>query len=153
MSDPISFEAKSPRFGLPFLYAGQTQREFFVNEAHALVDFLLHPVVEGQANTPPDHPPSGSCWIVGTSPAGAWLGREGQIACFQAGAWLFANPAEGMTVLDKTSGTQLRYLTGWRSAASVSAPMGGATVDVEARAAIAALVEALDGYGMIARTS
>ncbi|MGB7407193.1 MAG: DUF2793 domain-containing protein, partial [Pontixanthobacter sp.] len=43
----------SPNYGLPFLFAGQTQKEFYVNEAHARIDMLLHPVVEGIADTPP----------------------------------------------------------------------------------------------------
>jgi hypothetical protein len=35
MSDPLTFENSSPRFGLPFLYVGQAQKEFYVNEALA----------------------------------------------------------------------------------------------------------------------
>jgi hypothetical protein len=56
MSDPISFTSSAPRFGIPFLFAGQAQ---YVNEAHALVDLLLHPAIESETDTPPSAPQEG----------------------------------------------------------------------------------------------
>ena len=69
MSDPITFASASPRLGLPLLFAGQSQKEFFVNEAHALVDALLHAAVEGEADAPPSAAEEGECWLVGDAPS------------------------------------------------------------------------------------
>lgn len=150
MSEPISFTHASPRHDLPFLFVGQTQKEFFVNEAHARIDALLHPAVEGIANDPPASPGEGKCWLTGTAPTGAWAGHPGQLACFGAGAWLIAAPTEGMRVHDKSSGADLQHRAGhWAGIATVPLPTGGATVDAEARTAIGALIAALQSGGII----
>lgn len=147
MSDPIAFTSASPRYGLPLLFAGQAQKEFFVNEAHALADTLLHPAVEGTSDTPPATPAAGECWLVGDTPTGAWADHAGHLAAWQAGTWIFAVPRDGMRLLDRSSGQDIRFLAGWQRPASPVAPIGGATVDAEARAAIADLVVALVAGG------
>lgn len=68
----------------------------------------------------------------------------------ESGNWLFFAPRDGMRVLDKSSGQEIRYHAGWKSAVRPAAPAGGATVDAEARAAIAALLEALTAAGVFA---
>jgi len=151
MTDPVVFTSASPRFAIPLLFAGQAQKEVFVNEAHALIDVLLHPAVEGAANDPPPGPASGESWLVGPAPSGAWTGHAGELASWQAGEWVFAAPRDGMRVLDRATGQDIRYLGGWQRAAAPPAPDGGAIIDAEARAAIAALVTALIGAGVLAQ--
>lgn len=150
MSDPIVFTSASPRFGLPLLFAGQAQKEVFVNEAHALTDALLHPAIEGEADNPPSAPAEGECWLVGDTPTGAWLDHAGELASFQAGGWIFATPRDGVRLLDRSTGQDIRYLGGWQRPATPAAPAGGSTVDAEARAAIAALVAVLIDGGLLA---
>src|SRR6187431_3252474 len=107
MPDPIAFTSASPRFGLPLLFAGQAQKEFFVNEAHALADALLHPAIQGEANTPPATPAEGDTWLVGGAPTGAWTDHPGKLASFQAGAWIYAAPRDGMKVLEIPTGQDI----------------------------------------------
>jgi hypothetical protein len=151
MPDPITFTSASPRYGLPYLFSGQSQKELFVNEAHALVDALLHPTVEGTADEPPAMPEEGECWLVGDDPSGAWEDRAGALASYQAAEWIFAEPREGLVILDDSTGQQIRFRGGWQRPETPAAPSGGTTVDAEARTAIAGLVEALIAAGILAQ--
>ena len=143
MTIPIEFISTSPRFSLPYLFVGQAQKEVFVNEALARIDTLLHPSVEGEADAPPAQSVDGQSWIVGMAPTGEWLGHPGELAMRQAGNWLFAAARTGMQVYDSSSGQMARFDGQWARGADIPLPSGGATVDAEARAAIAQLVEAL----------
>ena len=151
MPDPISFTSASPRYAIPLLFSGQAQRELFVNEAHALVDALLHPAVEGTADTPPAGPGEGDCWLVGDEPAGAWADHPGALASYQAGGWIFAAPRDGLDMLDRSSGQRIRFRGGWQRPGTPAEPTGGTTVDAEARAAIAELVGVLIVAGILAQ--
>ena len=153
MVDPVSFTSQTPRFGLPMLFSGQAQKEFYLNEAHALIDGLLHPIVEGISSTASQAPQPGECWIVSDTPDAEWAGHEGDIACFQSGMWLFANAVEGMRAFDRSTGNALYYRNGWSAAEPVTIPQDGTTVDAEARTAIQQLVEALVTAGILPATA
>lgn len=148
MPDPISFDSTSPRFALPLLFAGQAQKEAFVNEAHALTDALIHCAIEGTAAAPPTSPAEGTNWLVDVSPTGAWTGQAGKIACRQAGNWLFVAPKDGMRLLDRSNGQERRYAGGWQAPSAPASPSGGSTIDTEARDAIVALIAALRTAGV-----
>jgi hypothetical protein len=143
MTDPILFPSVTPRLGLPLLFAGQAQKEIFVNEAHSLVDALLHCVVEGRSAVPPANPADGTAWIVGTGASGQWAGHDSEIACRQSGNWLFATPVAGMRAFDKSVHQSHYFLGSWIIATPPVEPTGGSVVDAEARAAIVELVAAL----------
>jgi len=152
MSDPLSFEISSPRFALPLLFAGQAQKEVFVNEALSLTDALLHCAIEGTNPAPPASPAEGENWLVGASATDGWQGRDGSIACRQGGNWLFVAPRDGMQVFDRSNGQVLLYDGGWNAPAAPDSPGGGSTIDVEARAAIDALIIVLRSAGVFPRT-
>lgn len=122
------------------------------------------------SNVPPTAPLDGQCFIVGTSPTGAWAGEANTIAGYAPGGWRFVGAIAGMTVLDKSSGQTAAFDgTGWEIGtlrgskllvggnqvvgprlAAVAAPGGGATVDAEARAAIGLILDRLRVHGLIA---
>ncbi|WP_162935687.1 DUF2793 domain-containing protein [Tsuneonella amylolytica] len=151
MTDPVSYPAATPRFGFPLLFPGQIQKEAFVNAALTRADMLLHPVVEGESAEPPAGVAEGQCWLISTGALGDFAGHDGQIACKQSGAWLFAAPSDGMTMHDRSTGQTVTYIGGWQRPATPALPTGGSVVDVEARAAIETVVFALQQAGFFAQ--
>jgi hypothetical protein len=163
---------ETARWALPLLEAGQAQKEMTHNAALAAADLLLAAGVEAVGtDAPPGAPAVGQCWIVGAAPTGAWAGHAGSLAGWTAGGWRFAAPREGLAVWSVADGCEARYAGGtWRvgrvaaselriggvkvvgaQAAAVALPTGGSTVDSEARAALAQLLTALRGHGLIAQ--
>lgn len=143
----------SARWQLPFLEAGQAQKEWWHNEALAMLDIGCQACVAGTLDTPPASPATGECWIVGGAPAAAWTGHAGAIAGWTEGGWRFVAPREGMTAWHAGEGTTVRHLAGaWRldRSAPIGAPVGGTVVDAECRSAVAAILAALRARGWLA---
>lgn len=160
----------SARFALPFLQPGQAQKEVFHNEALAIADMLLHPVVEGPPlAAPPADPVAGQCWIVGAEPSGAWAGAANKLAAWTGGGWRFVAPVPGLLAWSRAGSCWLhwsgsawsdgtlpaaglsvggRKVVGARGAA-IPSPSGGTIIDEEARAAVAAVIVALKSHGLI----
>jgi len=158
-------------FGIGINRHAQIQKETTVNEGFASLDLALCAATDGfLANTPPANPVVGSCYIVGDNPTGAWAGHARGLAGFAQGGWRFVAPFEGLTSFDKGSGEFAIFTSGaWerghvRAAkvsvggnqvvgarlAAIADPMGGTSVDVEARAAIGAILARLRQHGLIA---
>ena len=71
----------SDRLKFPLLASGQAQKEATHNEALALADMLMQPVVQSVAPASvPASPQPGQCWIIGTGATGAWAGHDGALA-------------------------------------------------------------------------
>lgn len=148
MSDPL-FDSRTARHDLPLLFAGQAQKEGYVNEALARIDALLHGAIEGKSATPPASPSEGQCWLVEAAPSGAWTGQAGKIAAYVGGNWLFHTPRDGFRLLNRATGQELRFSGSWKQPSRPAAPSGGTTIDAEARSAITALFQALTDAGII----
>lgn len=161
----------SDRLALPLLSAGQAQKELYHNEALAILDLIGHAAVEDHGiDTPPATPAIGQCWVVGTSPAGAWAGHAGALAGWTSGGWRFVAPRAGLLVWDAGAGFWLHYdgsnwITGALTGSSLKIggvqvvgtqsgtipdPTGGGVIDVQARAAIALILNAIRTHGLIA---
>lgn len=138
----------SARLGLPLLQPGQAQKELYHNEALALLELAVQPVVESVGvTTPPAAPSPGTCWIVGAGGTGEWAGHDGAIAGWTGGGWRLLEPFEGMAVWSRLDQRPARYRDGaWRIASpagGIAEPAGGATVDDQARAAIVQILALL----------
>ena len=148
MSQAIGFTNCTPRNELPYLFAGQAQKEFFVNEALSRLDMLLHPMIEAILSSPPASPEAGACYIVGAEPGDEWTGKEGSIAGWIDGQWTFVAPNNGLIVYDRQTAGSLVYRDGWVRHQAPSLPSGGSTIDTEARDAIEELVAILRQHGV-----
>ncbi|MBC2665041.1 DUF2793 domain-containing protein [Novosphingobium flavum] len=149
MSDPITFDSVSPRLGLPLLFAGQAQKEAFVNEALSILDGLSHAAIEAEQAAPPAAPLDGQAWLIASGASDDWSGRAGQVALRQGGQWLYVAPRDGMRLLNAATGQDLRRVGGaWRKATALAPPSGGTVVDAEARNAIAAIFSAMQQAGI-----
>lgn len=149
MSEAVIFESTSPRFALPLLHAGQAQKEVFVNEALARCDALLHSTVSGERPEPPETAEAGECWLVATGATGAWSGHDAAIASFQGGDWIFIRPRRGLRIYDLFTGQERLFDGIWKKGSLPVEPLGGMTVDVQARAAIGELVVVLQALGIV----
>ena len=148
MTDPATFASSSVRHALPFLFAGQAQKEFTVNEALARLDQLLVPAIVGEVSSDPNNPVAGDCYLVTSPSSGAFAGHDGKLAGWDGQQWTFSNPVDGMRIYDRTDGSSLIYHGDWQRPSAPVAPDGGTTVDVESRDAIAALITALRVFGV-----
>ena len=161
----------SERLKLPYIAPGQAQKEMTHNEALALVDTLVQPVVQAVAPAAvPVSPALGQCWIVGTGATGVWAGYDGALACWTSGGWRFVAAFEGMSVwslADKM--TVMRGAANWVighinakmirindvpvltvQQPAIAAPGGGTVIDNESRSALTAILGALRVHGLIA---
>ena len=160
----------SDRLALPFLAAGQAQKEVWHNEALILLDSLVQTVVKAVAPASvPTTPMFGECLIVGPTPSGAWAGKAQQIACWTSGGWRFVIPLEGMACWNIAGGVTVRFSGGaWAIGIvtanelrigsnkvvgarlpAISDPTGGATPDTESRIAVGAILAAMRTHGLI----
>ena len=163
--------SNSDRLKLPLMAAAQAQKEIVHNEALALADIAMMPVVVASGiNTPPVAATPGQCWIVGSAPVGDWTGQAGALAGWTAGGWRFLAAFEGMRAWSIADQCEVRrgaagWLTGVVDALSIrvggtqvvgsqsgaiATPTGGTTADAEGRAAIGAILTSLRHHGLIA---
>ncbi|WP_293881409.1 DUF2793 domain-containing protein [Sphingomonas sp.] len=160
----------SDRLNLPFLALAQSQKETTHNEALALLDMAVQPVVQAIAPaTIPAAPVAGQCWIVGAAPGGPWSGHADALAAWTSGGWRFLAPFDGMTVWSMADGVSARRVgSSWQVGQltavklviggnqvvgnrrpAIALPTGGATNDVQARATIALVIDTLTNHGLI----
>lgn len=159
------------RLALPFILPGQAQKELFHNEALQALDLVVAAAVEEPPRAaPPAASVLGSCYIVAAVPSGDWVGKSGYLAGMTASGWRFVPPIEGMAAFVRSSGLSVVYRAGtWELGTlrggqvvvggqqvvgprgrAIPTPSAGSVIDIEARAAVAAILSALRLHGLIA---
>jgi Protein of unknown function (DUF2793) len=160
----------SARLALPFLAAGQAQKEITHNEALTVVDGLLQGALEGRSLAmPPATPQPGQLWLISAGAFAAWSGQAGKLGLWTAGGWRFLVPVAGMLLWSKADlvfgwfdGTAWHWgdwpVTAVKVAGqqvvgpakpAISAPAGGSVIDSQGRTAITAILQALRDHGLI----
>lgn len=125
---------------LPYIAAAQAQKHVTHNEALAILDVLVHCAVESRnIASPPPAPQEGERYIVADGATGAWAGKEGRLAAWSNGAWLYHAPAAGLVVFIKDEGVLLIHDgSGLRALFSSFSELGvNATADSANRLAVA----------------
>lgn len=161
----------TPRLSLPFLSAGQAQKEVSHNEALQTLDCVVVGAVEEPSTaTPPAAPALGACYIVDPSATGSWTGMSHSVAGWTSGGWRFIQPIEGMAFYVRSTSTWMVYRSGaWEigmirgdalvvggqqvvgpQLPAIAPATGGAVVDTQARAVLDQVLNALRGHGLIA---
>lgn len=153
MPEPIVFPSTTSHLSLPLLFAGQAQKEPFINQALSVIDALMFGTVNDSLSVPPIEPPAGSSFRILANATAEWSGHDDEIALWIGNAWEFVPPREGATIFDQTAAIRLRFAGAWETATEPTEPTGGTTVDVEARATIAALIGALRTAGIFENPS
>ncbi|GMN02278.1 DUF2793 domain-containing protein [Erythrobacter sp. MTPC3] len=150
MTDTSMFPSTTAHFNLPLLFAGQAQKEFFINQSFAMIDGLTRHAVESARNEPPAAADEGECYRVTAPALGGWSGREDNLAIMIGGTWHFIVQSEGMMIFNVAENRFEIFKSGWLAASAPNTPSGGATVDTEARTAIQEIVSELREIGLFA---
>lgn len=124
--------SSTANLGLPLLQPSQAQKHVTVNEAIARLDGLCQTnLVSITTATPPLAAADGVIYGVPVGATDAWAGRDGDVAIFSNGGWVFVTPGGGWRAyISDAEAYALHDGTEWQlNAVSVSA--GGAASLIE----------------------
>ncbi|ENT06779.1 DUF2793 domain-containing protein [Brucella sp. 63/311] len=87
---------ETPNLKLPYILPSQAQKHVTHNEALRMLDAIVHLGVKSWSlGDAPSSPAEGDRYIVAAQASGAWAGKDGMVAFFIDGGWLFVIPATG----------------------------------------------------------
>lgn len=157
----------SPRLGFPLITSSQTQKDVTHNEAILALDRLVAlGVASRTVASPPITVSIGDIYIVPVDGAISWAQPAGTMMQWQGSGWLAVVARPGQLALVVDEGVMLIFRQSWQSLwpvaglevagrsvlaatpTTISLPSGGATVDSQARTAIAAIVALLIQQGI-----
>lgn len=80
--------------------------------------FGIHLSFKSFLNTPPGSPAAGDCHVIDTVPTGVWVGKAGQVAVYDDGAWRYGVPRTGWRAYCEADERPYVYDGGWAPTAS-----------------------------------
>ena len=100
---------------LPLLAAAQAQKHVTVNEALQRLDGVVQLTLRSRSEaTPPGAVLEGECFGVPGGAVNAWAGRDGEVAQYVNGGWVFFTPKAGWRAFVADRGTtDLHDGSGW----------------------------------------
>ena len=121
---------ETPRLSLPLLQAAQAQKHITVNEALVRLDGLTQLVLQSVSTTvPPGVASDGDCYGVPLGASGNWAGRDGEIALYSNGGWIFLAPEVGWQAWVVDASLSAIYgAAGWVQGAVALSDTGAAIV-------------------------
>lgn len=156
--------SQTPNLALPYIAAGQAQKEVTHAEALNRLDAAVGlSVLDRDLTTPPGSPSLGSRYIVAIGATGAWNGQAGRIAAWY-GSWIFLQPQEGWEAWIQDEDVRVRWtgaawaIVGGTARSGWSAPTGAQargsfnadTADLaNTRQTLAALIADLRALGLL----
>lgn len=105
---------------LPYIDAAQAQKHVTHNEALQILDALIQlSVIARDELAPPSSPAEGDRYIVGAGATGAFAGKDGRLAAWLAGGWMFLSPRAGWIAhVESEALTLIHDGTTWRALGS-----------------------------------
>ena len=94
--------------------------------------FGIHLSFKSFLNTPPGSPADGDSYVVGAAPAGAWVGKAGQVAVYDDGAWFYGVPRTGWQAYCEADGGRYVFDVTWTlpTAVTRSTAASGSTINL-----------------------
>lgn len=99
--------------------------------------FGVHLSFKSFLNTPPGSPAAGDCYVIGSAPTGAWVGKAGQVAVYDDGAWQYGVPRKGWRGYCEADQLSYVFDAGWaiRGAQVADTPLTNSNTTATASAA------------------
>lgn len=145
----------TPIFSLPDWAAAQATPWLTENQVKRVIEAAARGIIEdNDLSAPPGSCADGACYLVAGTGTGAWASHDGQMAIAvgtnAASGWYFVTAAvEGVRLYVRDENLTQFYNGSWYIPTTISDPTGGATQDAEARTAINAIIDVLQGEGLI----
>lgn len=86
---------QTANLALPYILPSQAQKHVTHNEALQRLDAIVQLTVADERAAAPATPAEGECYLVAAAAGDDWIGRSGQLAFRQDGAWIYLTPRPG----------------------------------------------------------